>query len=192
MENNESNSVFTKDDGYKNNERIMSWINNGDTKISFAFAIIAIISGLTFTSTTIAVFIQEQLKVLKQVTIKDWQVLYSVFSLIIIGSFSFLLLRSVYYFFKGLTAKIDASVFDQDGLETDSKLFWNTISKKTYNEFSTDLISMTKDEIVNDIHSQTYIMSKICTSKFENYNKGLRSLFYSVTVLVILQLLMSF
>lgn len=182
---------FRKDDGYNSMDRIMSWINNGDTKVSFGFAIIAIITGSAFATDVLGDFAQNCIDVLCRMTLKDWEVLFSLLGLALIIAFAYFLLRGMHYFIKALIAKVDADVFKENGLEIDSKLFWGSISNKTFAEYSSEIENLTEEELISDINSQSYIMSKICNAKFANYNKGIKALYWAILIYVVLLFVMN-
>ena len=50
-ENNQLNGVYTKEDVYRTLEMINNWINNIDTKVSFAMALAGILMGFIFNMT---------------------------------------------------------------------------------------------------------------------------------------------
>ena len=68
-----------------------------------------------------------------------------------------------------LRAKIDLSKFSQEGMQSNSMLHYQTIAKRTYQEFCKDEVHM-----LNDLRTQVYVNSVICTSKFSHYKKGVR------------------
>lgn len=186
-ENNKNNyETYTKDDGYKNHDRVMFWISNGDTKISFALAFIGVIASVAFANDKIGLFINKHFDVLQNMTIKDLKVIYSILCLGVLVAFCAFIIRSIYFLFKGLLASTNTKIYNQDGLETNSKLFWGTVTKSSYLDFKKAISNMTEEEMINDMNSQTYIKSIICTKKFKNYNKGLKSLQIALFIFVIL------
>lgn len=50
-ENNQLNGVYTKEDVYRTLDMINNWINNIDTKVSFALALAGILMGFIFNMT---------------------------------------------------------------------------------------------------------------------------------------------
>lgn len=54
-----------------------------------------------------------------------------------------------------------------------SRLHFQSIAGKTFNEFLHDSQSQSEESYLNDLCSQIYCNSRICNDKFENYKKGL-------------------
>mgnify|MGYP007038901753 FL=1 len=100
--------------------------------------------------------------------------------------FIVLLSACIFYLFKCLEGKINSSVFSEKDLQTESLLFFQTIAKKSFKQYKTDIKHINEKKIFEDYLSQIYINSKICTVKFTNYNKGLKLLKWSLGVLVTL------
>lgn len=74
-----------------------------------------------------------------------------------------------------LVARIDANVFRQPGLITDSVLFFGSISNRaSYQIFQNDILSIKKEDYLKDLLSQIYINSKIANEKHVNYNEGIK------------------
>lgn len=71
-----------------------------------------------------------------------------------------------------LRAKTDIDRFSQQGIERKSMLHYEAVANMTYNEFCTSEV-----HIINDLRSQVYINSIICTAKFKHYKKLLRAYF---------------
>ena len=68
-----------------------------------------------------------------------------------------------------------------------SLMYFHNIAKyNTYNDYKNKVLNATNDEFFNDILSQIYLNSKICTEKYENYNKGLILSIKGAIVFVIL------
>ena len=71
-----------------------------------------------------------------------------------------------------LNARVDFS--KKEGIDNDSKIFFEHIRKNTsYLAYKTKLLNMTDEEFLNDITSQIYINSCICSDKYKNYKRGL-------------------
>ena len=62
----------------------------------------------------------------------------------------------------------------EKGLINDSLIYYGTISKYEYEKYEKKIIDIDEESLKKEIISQIYINSKICTKKFENYNKGLK------------------
>lgn len=62
----------------------------------------------------------------------------------------------------------------EEGLDRDSKVFFEHISKNNYLGYRNKLLSTTEEEFLNDITSQIYINSCICRDKYNKYRCGLK------------------
>lgn len=70
-----------------------------------------------------------------------------------------------------LIAKIDCTEMKEESLELDSKVYFENISKNnTYKGYKEKLYSLDEVSLMNDLTSQIYINSCICTAKFKRYN----------------------
>ena len=78
-----------------------------------------------------------------------------------------------------LRAKTDLVKFSQDGMQTDSMFHYQSIAKRTYKEFCEK-----KNQVLNDLRTQVYVNSVICTSKFSHYKKGVR--FFEISIYLLL------
>jgi hypothetical protein len=76
---------------------------------------------------------------------------------------------------------------DSPSLELDSKIFFaNIVKNKTYEKYKKKLLSLDEKDFLNDLISQIYINSNICTTKFNRYNKGLKLSFIGYGAFIIL------
>lgn len=73
---------------------------------------------------------------------------------------------------KVLGVKVDFS--SEEGLDGDSKIFFEHISKNCYLSYKKKLLAITEEELLNDIASQIYINSCICRDKYRCYKHGLK------------------
>jgi len=63
----------------------------------------------------------------------------------------------------------------EEGIACDSKIFFEGIKKNTnYLTYKAKLFNMSDEEFLNDIASQIYINSCICSDKYKNYKCGLK------------------
>lgn len=61
-----------------------------------------------------------------------------------------------------------------EGLDRDSKIFFEHIKKNNYLDYKSKLLNLSQENMLNDITSQIYINSCICSEKYSNYKKGLK------------------
>ncbi|WP_455543543.1 hypothetical protein [Intestinibacter sp.] len=198
--NNKNNHViekYSKEDAYKTLDMVNMWIGNVDSKISYSLTFIGVLLGFFLANkkpiniseivNKILMKIQEIPKhgiklTLKGIDLKD---IISVIILILICAFIFTSAKACIYLYKGIKGRIDPEVYKQNGLVTKSNIFWNSISNQKYSDFYKNIRSLDKDNLMKDISSQIFINSKICTEKFENYNKGVKYISISIILFFI-------
>lgn len=166
----------------ENLDRVNMWIGNCDQKASFILAIIGVVLSICFTSDSFKyikndivnpiVSTLENTTFIRLLTIVEALLLLFIFGLLIMSIF-----RMIF----ALRAKTDLQKLSQPGMESNSMLYYQTISNMTYQEFCENEV-----HVLNDLRSQFYINSCICTSKFENYKKGVKCLEWSIVLSIVL------
>lgn len=156
----------------RNLDRVNMWIGNCDQKASFLLAFLGVAATIFITSDVIG-RIKE---LLVDPFVSYWKdgigsfclmrFLIAVF--LIIGVICIFI--SLVFLLLCLNAKTDYSKFKQPGLEGKSLLFYQHIASFDYSEFS-----RAQNDRFNDIRSQTYVNSCICSDKFKFYKRGLVS-----------------
>ena len=181
------NSVSFDDQQLKDNlDRVNMWIGNCDQKASFILAIIGVVLGICFTSDSL-VFIKSDIvsPVISAIDNSTTISLLTIFeALLLLMLFAFLIM-SVFRMIFALRAKTDLQKLSQPGMESNSMLHYQTIANMTYREFCENEV-----HILNDLRSQFYVNSCICTSKFENYKKGVKCLEWSIILSIVLIILL--
>ena len=181
------NSVSFDDQQLKDNlDRVNMWIGNCDQKASFILAIIGVVLGICFTSDSL-VFIKSDIvsPVISAIDNSTTISLLTIFeALLLLMLFAFLIM-SVFRMIFALRAKTDLQKLSQPGMESNSMLHYQTIANMTYREFCEKEV-----HILNDLRSQFYVNSCICTSKFENYKKGVKCLEWSIILSIVLIILL--
>ena len=177
-----NSSSFDEQQLKENLDRVNMWIGNCDQKASFIFAIIGVVLSICFTSDSFKyikndivnpiVSTLENTTFIRLLTIVEALLLLFIFGLLIMSIF-----RMIF----ALRAKIDLRKLSQPGMESNSMLHYQTISNMTYQEFCENEV-----HVLNDLRSQFYINSCICTSKFENYKKGIKCLEWSIVLSIVL------
>ncbi|WP_436952058.1 hypothetical protein [Staphylococcus shinii] len=169
---------------YNHNETleiIRSWINNCDTKVSFALTFVVFLLGFIFSNDSLKKYIE-----IKQ----D----FNIFSITLVLCFlitMLFLLVSLILFYKALKANISFSK-EKEYPDVKSVLFYGSISSGKFNSFRKNVNELTDYQLRQDYLMQIHIISVICQLKFSNYNKGLRFLFLSLIPLVIYLILSIF
>ncbi len=161
-------SCISKKDAIDILDRIIGFINSCDNKASIILGVLGVILTIIFLSDGI-----KELKNRIQWTIQAVNIFNVIYLFILFCSF-LILFYGIYKLVIVLRAKIDCLEFKQEQLDLDSKIFFNDISRnKTYKEYKQKLQKLNEDDMFNDIISQIYINSKICKTKYDNYNIGL-------------------
>ena len=144
-------------------ERINSWINSCDSKAGTVLALVGVIWTIIFTNDGILTMknLINQLFPPKSFCM----ILYLLFlSSTLLG-----MIYGVIYLINVLIAKIDVTVFAEQGIQTSSVLFFGSISNKnSYLDFKREILNLNKQAYLNDLLSQIYINSKIAQKKYEN------------------------
>lgn len=166
-------------------DRVNSWIGNCDQKTGFLLAIIGILIAIVFSSNfadtirkEIVTPFLEYLKSPEDYTFSCTRVLYFVLLLVTFISCTL----SLVYSLLALTAAIDIQAFKKkpgnNELVGNSLLFFGSISKLgKYSDFK----NMAGVDYEEDLKSQIFVNSTICTNKFRRYNISL----YSFLVMVL-------
>ena len=165
-----------------NLDRVNMWIGNCDQKASFILAIIGVVLSICFTSDSF-VFIKSDIvsPVLSAIDNSTTISLLTIFeAVLLLTLFSFLII-SVFRMIFALRAKTNLKKLSQPGMESNSMLHYQTIANMTYREFCEKEV-----HILNDLRSQFYVNSCICTSKFENYKKGVKCFEWSIILSIVL------
>ncbi|MFA9371461.1 MAG: hypothetical protein ACERIH_07085 [Labilibaculum antarcticum] len=153
-------------------DMVNQWIANCDTKSSFLLAFYGVLLALVFTS-------EVRSEISKTFALKStfnnigWTEKLNFISVICIVAFIGCSILCLYFIYNTLRARIDDRIYRQPELNADSKIFFNTISKKTFKVFKDDSNAEICDDYLNDLNSQVFINSKIATEKFKAYNWSL-------------------
>lgn len=178
--------IFSKDDCYKNLERVNFWIANVDTKTSFILALIGVVLGVFLTSSMTADALSKLIGYILKFHYKDPKAILIGLTLVLIVAFIWFLGKCVYYLLEALTATINTDDFMGQNFVSNSNLFFASISNKNFQEFNSGLRDITKEALLEDITCQTYINAKICTRKFQKYNMGIKKLKCALIIFLIL------
>jgi len=160
-------------------DNVNHWISNCDTKSSFVLALFGIILTIIFTSNIGA----EMVKMFSCEKVKsvDWQSIKYFICIISIIAFFVGIIVTICYIYMTLKGRINPNVYNQDGLNTDSNIFFGTISSKKFKDFERSTNDEADEKYLSDINSQTFINSNIANEKFKNYNKSLISMLITLS-----------
>ncbi|MDD4565088.1 MAG: DUF5706 domain-containing protein [Eubacteriales bacterium] len=149
-------------------DRNIAWIENCDSKTSIVLGCIGIIAGILlaadYVSRIIAIF-RNFLETLSFWSVTYLIIAYASICTVAAGCLCLLLV---------LVAKINLKEFAAKGVRTDSLIYFSSIARiKTMSSYKSKLRSMKDDELEEDLISQIYICSIICSKKFARYKIGL-------------------
>ncbi len=171
-------------------DKIDTWISNCDSKVSFILTFLGVVVTIIFTSD-----IGE--KMFKTLSFSEEKICCGNSFLQYLEFACFLLfvgfvIRSFYFSYFTLVARIDTNTYKETGLITDSNLFFMTITDKDFSTYQTGLENLSDEKFFEDLNSQIYINSKIAKEKFQNYNKSLKSTMYSLLIFSFVLIISSF
>lgn len=148
--------------------RNIAWIENCDSKTSIMLGGIGVIVGLLLTTDYVSKFAGILKHMLQYASFGS--ILY-----LLLGLFSICtILMGIGDFIKVLIAKINPKGYAVRGAKTDSLIHFASIAKhNSFSEYKTALFECNDDTLLEDMASQIYICSIICTEKFRLYRKGL-------------------
>ena len=164
--------------GWKILERMDSWINSSDNKVSVLIGIIGVVLTVFITSEYIncfGAFIKTRIS-----DVINGKNTTSFVFLVCIGITFFLAGMSLYHIVKACIARIDEKKYKQDKLMTNSNLFFGTVVNTEYKEYFKDFVMQNGDARLNDILSQVYINACIAKQKHLHYNKAIKWLLITI------------
>lgn len=172
---------MNKEEKFKDLERIDSWINNADNKISYLFAFLGIVATIIFTSDSVIQEIKTCFGNLLKLNEKDIVNILSLIVIILVIGLLIFIVKCIYYLLKAITAKANIS-----NMNNGSVLFFGAIANNTIEEFKDKIKNKSEEEVEEDIVEQIFINSKICDEKINNYNKAIKSLKISLIILLVI------
>ena len=188
------NYKFTKAELLDILDRIIKFIHSCDTKASIILGIIGV--------SLIVFFTGGGIDNIKFIIINTYLLLPSCINIV---CFIFLLLKiilsfilivsGIIYILLVLYPKTDKSLFQQEGLDSGSIIFFGTIAEKDFNkcrkylQYKDKLLNTTAENYENDIISQIYINGGICHKKHENFKRGCKLTFIGAILTILLLIL---
>jgi hypothetical protein len=159
-------------------ERVNQWIANCDTKTSFLLTFYGVIITVIFSSKLLADILKTlSLHRVKEIRVHNVILFISYISVLL---FLFSIAKILYHILYTLKGRIDIPVDKQNGLNTNSLLFFGKIASKEFKKFEIEHDAQSESEYLNDLNSQVYINSVISFLKFKHYNKSLRWIIISL------------
>lgn len=164
-------TMETIDKNIKKLEFINQWIANVDTKSSFVLTFYGVILTIIFTSD----LGNEMVKTINyecaaEVNAKSIKLFFTLISVIIFFISAIITFYNIYQTLKG---RINPKIYQQQGLQTNSNIFFGTIANKTFSDFEGQTNGENDIVFLNDLNSQVYINSNIAASKFKYYNRSI-------------------
>lgn len=163
-------------------DRVSSWISNCDQKAGLLLATIGIVLAILFATDFVDVvkssIIEPFMLCFKEPEHYEFSSSRFFFSISLLLSVLTCVISSVYAL-RTISAELNAKEISKvnPSLLSDSYLFFQTISSKSYKDFS----EFEGVEYQKDLLSQIYINSSICSKKFGFYKVALRY-FYAVVL----------
>ncbi|RDY70859.1 hypothetical protein DXT76_10770 [Halobacillus trueperi] len=182
-------SAFDKEEISKTLDRVNYWISNCDTKISFALAFAGVLLAVFFTSNVINDSLEGLLDLLKTY---DTKTAIAFTNVTLLVGFFICLVTALVFFMLGLKGSVNSYNYKQEGLTTNSLLFFGTIKSTEFKRYKEAVESSSPLELRNDYLSQIHINSTICQRKFERYNNGVLFLIAAIVLFVLLNIMLLF
>lgn len=161
-------------------ELISQWISNCDTKSSFILTFYGVVLIIIFTSSIGS----EMISFLScSIAAKlSWESFVNFILLLTTIGFFVTSVITFYQIYLTLKGRINVNIYKQNGLNTDSNIFFGTIATKTFDIFESEVNSEDEVKYLNDLNSQIFVAANIATEKFKHYNKSLFWMFVSLGV----------
>lgn len=157
----------------KTYEQVSGWINNCDSKASILLALIGVFLPIAFTSDFLLEGINEESRNIVGLfsgncSCRVWG---SVLLILLLGISVFYFIKALCFLFSVLFARLDSGRKEKDS----SVCFFKSIGEYSFDEYKQIVGSISNDKLIEDKLRQVHDCSKICTQKFLNYNKGIRT-----------------
>lgn len=154
-------------------DRINEWINNSDNKAISVLGFSGVIFTIFFTTNAIYPLIKLFTMALENTAFLEMMYLI----ILVISVFcALIILLGIYHLILSIFAHVNINEFDEEGIITNSLIFFGSISKLDFDKFKHRFNELNSNNIQEELISQIYINSKIASNKFRHYNKGLRNL----------------
>lgn len=166
MQNNTKEKCLDKTDGLDILDRTIDFIRNCENKASIFLGAFGVI--LTILLTTEGI---DNLRAIIHAAIAQLT-FCNILYLLMFSAFAGMMIYGLSQIIKVLGVNIDPP--KEEGLDTDSKIFFEHISKNKYRDYKKKLFNLSDEEFLSDITSQIYINSCICSDKYKYYKSGLK------------------
>jgi hypothetical protein len=185
MDTDKQSREFTKEDSYRNLERVMNWISNCDQKMLTLLGV-TLVFVILFVSSSLLVEVFTKVPPLDQLLILNVKngLLLAIATLLVL--MMIFVIRGSFILLDGLVLKIN------QGFESkESFLFFGSMATRTYGHLREQLETISTEDIVEEIDSQTYIQAILCTRKVERLKKGVQAIkmVFGLSLLLVMMLL---
>ena len=176
--NQNTDTAFTKGDAYRILEMVNTWINNIDTKVSFALSISGVLIGFIYSKGLPSAF-KRVSEVSKLAELNGGEIIAA----ILVGVLYIVSFISILYFMLAILARIKNSNNAQ------SIFFFGSVANQKLLDYKTKINQMSEKDIIEDLEEQIHTNSLICSKKAKYYNIGVKCL---VVYLILWFICMSF
>ena len=146
----------------KNFENINTWINNCDNKASVMLGFIWIIAKIVLTNNDfITLFIKLIISACKNINFSDFLYLIFLFGTLL------MIIYGIYKIFK-----VICPTLKNTSSEGKSLIYYDSISQMDFLLYNEQISKSSNEDYIEDLLSQIYINSKICSKKFKNFKFG--------------------
>lgn len=157
-------------------DRIIGFVNSCDVKASIVLGIFGIAVGGLLSDSILSIILCN----LNIAIGSDGLIAIIYLIMFVISSLS--ILTGLFSLICAISAKIKLS-------KKDSKIYFVDIAENADDEaYKKKLFPLRETDVVDDLISQIYINSKICTRKYKRYNFGLKTLAFGIVVFLLVNL----
>ncbi len=159
------------------------WISNCDTKSSFILTFFGVILTIIFTS-NVGNSMTDMFSLQRADSINGESFRNFVSLLLTLAFFGFSVI-TFYHIYLTLKGRIDPTIYEQQGLNCKSNIFFGSVVQKKFIDFETESNLEDSSRYLNDLNSQVFITASIANEKFKHYNKSLLWMFLSLLVFIV-------
>lgn len=160
-------------------DRIIGFVEHCDSKASIMLGFISVLITITIPSGIMECFLFILKQLFSNLSITN------IFKILIILTPIAFILISILLLISVLSARTKVSDFDSSVYFADIA---NNANKRMYAD---KFLGISEKEYLDDLLSQIYINSRICSNKFEKYNYGLKLGIIGVILIVVLYILVN-
>lgn len=163
-------------------ERVNFWICHCDEKVGIMLGVFGVIFSILISIDGIRNY-KELFEIM-------WKSFYGkMFSLSIIFSLIAVIV-GIFYLIKTLISITDSKIFKEKYMNTCSKIYFDSISKRTsYKDYKCSFTHMRRQDYINDLLSQVFINSKIASKKHNYYKLGTKMSLLGFALFMILSII---